>query len=266
LTVEIKSAWVEADRLPDKASYITMFATVPTFNRNIDDTKWTRDRPMKIELALVGMHVVGSVAGHPEMIWATFEHFGNTPNAPYKYYSISGPKPKTAPQSTEGTWLFAESKTAGPFNVAHQQLVGADICVMSMELGACGMSGKISPSDTLRTKAWGAAWNASPSPQGPAKDSNTAIISINNSIRRMMPDGDVRKNYFLIGATWTHQGQAPDAGGYNDRGARQLANTTMETFNQGPDNTIPPKSTCFNCHQSNETSVSNIFHTLRPLF
>jgi membrane associated rhomboid family serine protease len=26
------------------------------------------------------MHVVGSVKGHPEMIWSTFEHVSNTPN------------------------------------------------------------------------------------------------------------------------------------------------------------------------------------------
>ena len=260
LAVEVKSAWVEADRLPDKdkANYITMTATVPTFNRDKDDAKWSPNSPAETELALVGMHVVGSVAGHPEMIWATFEHFGNAPNATYMYYSISGRKPKTVLQNMEGTWLFAENKAAAPFNVAHQQLVGAEICVTSMRLGVCGMNGKISPSNTLRLKAWGDAWNAPPSPQVSAKtDSNTAIISINNSIRRMMPDGDVRKNYFMIGATWTHLGQAPVADGHTDRGARQLLNTTMETFNQAPDNTTPSSITCFTCHFSNQTSVSS---------
>jgi hypothetical protein len=36
-----------------------------------------------VNLAMVGMHVVGSTKGHPEMIWATFEHIGNAPNDDY---------------------------------------------------------------------------------------------------------------------------------------------------------------------------------------
>ena len=43
-------------------------------------------------MALVGMHVVGSTAGHPEMIWATFEHKNNAPNSSYTYLSTSGVK------------------------------------------------------------------------------------------------------------------------------------------------------------------------------
>ena len=39
------------------------------------------------KLAMVGMHVVGrAVKGHPEMIWATFEHVDNfAPNDTFSY-------------------------------------------------------------------------------------------------------------------------------------------------------------------------------------
>ncbi|MGD8174891.1 hypothetical protein [Marinimicrobium sp. ARAG 43.8] len=35
-----------------------------------------------VQLGLVGFHIAGVVKGHPEMIWATFEHKENAPNVP----------------------------------------------------------------------------------------------------------------------------------------------------------------------------------------
>ncbi|MDT7543037.1 MAG: hypothetical protein QOE33_2941 [Acidobacteriota bacterium] len=66
------------------SSYVTMTATIPTYNK-ANPNLWTPTGQKTVQLALVGMHVVGSTVGHPEMIWATFEHFGNTPNAAYSY-------------------------------------------------------------------------------------------------------------------------------------------------------------------------------------
>jgi hypothetical protein len=262
LAIEVKSAWVEAGGLPNLSSYITMTATVPTYDKS-NPLKWVPNGEKTVELALVGMHVVGSTAGHPEMIWSTFEHFGNTPNAAYTYESTSGQK--TVAQSTAGTWLFAVSNATAPFNVARQQFLAPDICVTSVQ-GGCGNSGTICPSNTLRSKAWGAASNVSPNPiDGSTTASNTEIISINNSIRGMMPNGDVRNNYFMTGATWTIGGAAPN--GSNEVGTSQLANTTMETFQQGPDNTTTNGgSNCFDCHTSNKTGVSHVFGALKKLF
>jgi hypothetical protein len=255
LAIEVKSAWVEAGGLPNLSTYITMTATVPTYDKS-NATKWIPNGEKTVELALVGMHVVGSTAGHPEMIWATFEHIGNTPNATYTYNSTTGPK--TVTQNTAGNWLFATSNAAAPFNVPHQQFMASDIVAT--------MGNVISSSNTLRSKAWGAAANVSPNPiDGSAAASNTEIISINNSIRGMMPAGDVRSNYFMTGATWTIGGQAPN--GSNEVGTSQLANTTMETFQQGPDNTTTNgSSNCFDCHTSNQTNVSHVFDALKPLF
>jgi hypothetical protein len=263
LAIEVKSAWVEAGGLPNLNTYITMTAVVPTYNKS-NPLKWVPNGEKTVELALVGMHVVGSTAGHPEMIWSTFEHIGNTPNAAYTYNSTSGQK--TVTQSTAGTWLFTANNAAAPFNVARQQFQSPDICVTSNMFGVCGTSGTIGPSNALRSKAWGAASNVSPNPiDGSTTASNTEIISINNSIRGMMPAGDVRSNYFTTGATWTINGQAPN--GTNEVGTSQLANTTMETFQQGPDNTTTNgTSNCFDCHSSNQTGVSHVFPVLKSLF
>jgi hypothetical protein len=131
----------------------------------------------------------------------------------------------------------------------------------------------ISSSETLRSKAWGAAVDVSPNPVDvTATASNTEIISINNSVSGQMISPDVRKNYFMTGSTWTIGGASPipQPCGVTpgcEVGTSQLANTTMETFQQGPDNTAAHgSSNCFTCHVSNTTSVSHIFNPLKPLF
>lgn len=263
LAIEVKSAWVEAGGLPNLSSYITMTATIPTYDKT-NPLQWIPNGEKTVEMALVGIHVVGSTAGHPEMIWSTFEHFGNTPLAAYTYNSAAGQQ--TVAQNTAGTWLFATNNAAAPFNVAHQQFKAPNICVTSSTPGVCGTTGTIGPSNTLRSKAWGAASNVSPNPiDGSTTASNTEIISLNDSIRGMMPAGDIRNNYFMTGATWTIGGAAPSA--TNQVGTSQLANTTMETFQQGSDNTTTNgTSNCFDCHTSNLTSVSHVFNALKPLF
>jgi len=242
LAVEIKSSWVEAAGLPNIGNYITTQATIPVYNKT-DPNHWVPTGGSKtVQLALVGMHVVGSAKGHPEMIWATFEHFGNAPNAAYTYNSTAGPNPKTVAQTTVGTWLFSANGATVPFNVAHLKATGADLTSIPPST--------ISPSNTLRVNAWGsAAGNASAS-------KNTEVIAINNSVLGMLANGDVRKNYLFTGATWTIGGAAPSGG--NEVGTNKMANTTMETYQQG--------NNCFFCHKSNLTGVSHIFPPLKPLF
>jgi hypothetical protein len=175
--MEIKTAWVEASNLPDSSSYITMTATIPTYDTT-NPNQWTPNGSKTVPLALVGMHVVGSTGtckpnpaggncipsptgpGHPEMIWATFEHLGNTPLATYTYNSTAGVK--TVNRSTAGTWLFSKSNSSGPFNCMHMITSGANIIVANP--GSPCPAGSFTPSDTLRQKAWSAASDVSLNP------------------------------------------------------------------------------------------------------
>jgi hypothetical protein len=261
LAIEVKSSWVEAAGLPNLSSYVTMTATVPTYNKS-NPNDWVQNGQKTVQLALVGIHVVGSTAGHPEMIWATFEHFGSAPNAAYRYVD-SGNVTKTVSQTTAGTWLFSASGSAGPFNSVHMQSSGTHI------LSVAPFS--ISPSDTIRRKAWGGGFDFSPNPlDATTAASNTEIISINNSVRGKLAAGDVRANYFMTGSTWTIGGAAPTgafkSGVGNEVGTSQLANTTMETYQQGPSNLWSAGANCFSCHGSNTTAVSHIYSGLQPLF
>ena len=84
---------------------------------------------------------------------------------------------------------------------------------------------------------------------------NTQVISANAAVISQLIAGDVRRNYFQIGTTWTIGGAAPN--GANEVGTNQLSNTTMETFVQG--------SNCFSCHTTNKVVVSHVYSKLKPL-
>lgn len=283
LAMEIKTSWIEASSLSNPSSYITIQATVPTYDTS-NPKLWTPTGTKTTTLAMVGMHVVGSTAGHPEMIWATFEHIGNTPLANYSYINSNGVQTSVA-QTTAGTWLFSATNSTGPFNQQRMFTSGANIQALG--------SFTISPSDTIRWKPFGAATDVSPNPLDmTAVASNTEIISINDNISSMMPNGDVRNNYIMMGATWTlpfnnglgetplpPNGNPTPQNQGNQVGTSQLANSTMETYQQGSDTTSGNGTfNCFSCHTSppNATAnspivigngfLSHIFTETNPLF
>ena len=250
LAIEVKSAWVLASGLPNAGNYITMTATIPTYDQG-NPNLWKPTGQQTVQLALVGMHVVGSTFKHPEMVWATFEHMGNTPLGTYSYTKNDGTT-ATVTQNASGNWNFTGSGSNGPFNIAHMSFTGPSGSPADSIQSEAGFT--IGPSDTLRQFAFGSS----------SQFENTEVISIDNHVLQMMPQGDVRGNYFMTGATWTPFGSNPSPSN-NGVGTNQLSNATMETYAQG--------SNCFSCHQNNTpnlpnvtTDVSHIYGGIQPLF
>ena len=250
LAIEIKSAWIESSSLADASTFIQMKAIVPTYDTS-NPNDWVQTGTKTTMLAMVGMHVVGSTGstnpsnsvnhGHPEMLWATFEHLSNGPAVAYNYTKTpSGTG--TVPQNTVGDWLFSSNGSAGPFNQPHIEL-GAPSHIVSVSPFT------ISPSDTRREKPWGL--------DGTASLGNAEVISVNNKVRSFLDPADVRKNYFHEGTTWTIFGGNTTPAS-NQVGTKKLSNTTMETYTQG--------GNCFGCHGTNTTAVSHIFAETEPLF
>ncbi len=297
LAIELKAAWVDASTLPSGTigSYITAQAMVPTYNMSAN--KWTpTGKTQQKTLALVGLHVVGSVAGHPEMIFATFEHFGNAPNAAYSYVSTrTGANGKnltiSVPQDSGGPWLLAAAGASGPLSgpcilVEIPGLQNPWNCPNMVEnsgiITAYGAL-PISASNTLRLKPFGAASNTTPNNNvaSPAA-SNSEVISVNSSLHNLMTaagaGADPRNNYYMIGAEWAPSGEVPGSStglpanfypGFtvnpNVVGTSQLFNTTMETYDQGPGTVLyqgqNTGETCFDCHGGSlaMSSLSHIF-------
>lgn len=263
LAMELKTSWVEASTLPDPENYITVNASIPTYDTS-DSTQWIPNGEKTVTMAMVGMHVVGSVAGHPEMIWATFEHDNNTPNAAYQYLDQNN-NTKTVPADQGTHWLFNSNAADTPYNVSHMTSAGDTINAKA------GFT--ISPSNTQRSMPWGSAMDSVTNPQdGSSAASNSEIISINNTIRGLLAGNDKRKRYLLIGATWTDGGAAPNGSSYGTDttagvaiGTNVLANSTMETYIQ------LANTSCFTCHSAFTTpvltpdTISHIFAALQPM-
>lgn len=275
LAIELKTSWVEVTDLPNVESYVTIKAIIPTYDKS-NPNKWVENGQRTAKLALVGMHIVGSVAGHPEMIWATFEHEKNTPNTAYSYVDKNN-NVKQVPADTGKGWLFNANAndTTGAQNIQNMTVSGDTILVKNPSLA--------SPT-ARRIMAWGVASNTVPNGEDktPA-DSNSEVISINNAVRSMLVGNDVRKNYLLIGATWTFGGAGPNGnvypyGAVNDSiphgdaiGTGQLSNSTMETYVQSPSSASTEQNaiSCFSCHNDNNgikpSDLSHVFEDIISL-
>ena len=250
LAIEIKSSWVEAKDLPDANKFIQMKAVVPTYDKT-NPNDWVPNGTQTITLAMVGMHIVGSTGstnpansnhGHPEMLWATFEHLSNDPAAAYSYTNNSSGT-TNMPQNTSGTWVFCANGAAAPFNEMHMRMGGpnGDHIVANSPF-------TISPSNIIKTMPFGLP--------GTNATGNAEVISLNGIVRSLLDPADIRRNYFHEGTTWTIFGASPTSG--NQVGTNKLENSTLETFFQG--------NNCFTCHHTNTTVVSHVFDDTAPLF
>ena len=251
LALEIKTSWVDVSKVKNTEEFVVIDATIPVYNK-VSDKLWTIKSERKAKLALVGMHIVGSANGHPEMIWATFEHKRNTPNAAYQYVTKDGSIETVLPDQGKDWLLNNDIKDTA--NVSHMTFSGDSI--------KANKGFTISPSNTVRTKPWGSATDVQPNAEdaSPAA-SNSEIIAINNAIMSKLKGKDVRKNYIFIGATWTSNGTGPNGYSFNPKvdslkvkgvaiGASQLANSTMETYAQNGEK-YNAFGSCFSCHSNN---------------
>lgn len=232
LAIELKTAWVEASSLPSGCNYITMSAKIPTYDTT-DPTKWKVSGSTTKTMAMIGMHVVGStgstnpansVHGHPEMIWATFEHKCNAPVGGGGYTYNGASLNESGPSET-GPWLLSSSNNPGSPNQMRQSYNDS---VTPHEVDSLNPPQTVGPSDVTRVMPWGMP--------GSNATSNTQIIALDHSVLSQIAAGDVRGNYIMTGATWRIFGGIIAA----QVGTNKLANTTMETFAQG--------SNCFSCH------------------
>lgn len=243
LAIETKSSWVAASAVANPDDYIQADATVPVFDKSNPNEWVPTGAQTTIKVVMVGIHVVGSTKGHGEMVWGTYEHVGNAPSASFTYSSTSGIK--TVPQNTVGSWLFTPSGASAPFNA------------MNASVGAGGhiVGTPVAWTPVLRMSPWGMA--------GSNTSMNTQVISSTASVIAQLAPGDVRRNYFQLGTTWTINGAPPN--GRNQVGTNQLANATIETFMQAA-TPGASGSNCFTCHQNNTVAVSHVYRMMNPLF
>lgn len=279
LAIELKTSWVKLEGNMKKEDFVTITADIPVYDKKSSNV-WVikKDTTTRATLALVGVHIVGSVAGHPEMIWSTFEHKYNAPNAQYQYVNKDGKVIEVKPNNN-GDWLFNTNPQDTSITNANKTF--AQFASDSIK----GINNNdIKPSNTIRVLPWGSAYDMQPNQlDKTAAIANSQVIAMNNSIINKLIGNDVRKNYHFIGSTWTFHGAAPNGKVYPKDtvlsngaaiGTSALANATMETDFQLKSPyiaNVPNVKNCFTCHhhtdsQTHLSSLDPKIHGLSHVF
>lgn len=223
-TVELKMAWKVLEAGDDASDFYSMEAEIAGVS----------DEP--ISLGLVGWHIVITADNHPEMVWVTVEHQGNTiacRDIPQENVTRSFISPSCAADKGSCQHL---NKT-----VSADQLFGStqvtDICEVFPYGTVAGQ-----PSDT---NDW----------------LNIALLdNLNSEMQAILSASDVPpnltvwKNYQIKGALWVSNIESPSSDHANQRGSLELANTVMETEFQGTYNETGSATNCFVCHNYSATT------------
>lgn len=235
-SLTLKAAWKVVAPGEDVSNFYTrqaQIALLTTQNGKIV----VSDKTQTARVALVGFHIAGTVANHPEMIWATFEQLQNAPDLP-KPMNAMGPYDVVSNKD----WLFYKANTQ--FQYCNVNAAGAG----SLKLDEATQT--LSPVTQVCRMI----------PYGGGKDTNVANIkSLNASVHAQLTG--VWNNYFEVGAIWfiannalkpncTFQPGNLECRADTDTpiltGSTQLSNTTIETFTQSQ----TAQDNCFACHNT----------------
>lgn len=275
MATELKASWVDINTIPTDRQdrYITQMATVPVYSQS--NGVWAPNGTTQKQLALIGMHVVGSVQNHPEMIWSTYEHVDNAPNAEYAYVNTSGDIATASDLPSSSTWLLSNGTTTRANQETACLKGNGDIVPAASDANACTTSNTgtntIGGTNIVRSFPWGNApvSGSAPTSMTSEIEDTTSLISLNRSVQaaiRANKSDDPRQFYFLSGAVWGNPNDIPLFPGDNQPvptdklvGTHLIANTTMETFHQTAD------GGCFSCHAASTVSVKDGSDTPREV-
>jgi hypothetical protein len=277
--VETKEAWmiIPDNNPPQAATFITTRAMVPTLS--VDPTAGVvadDNRLRQVTVALIAIHIVHTIPGHPEFIWSTFEHTNNrntgvTDLAPSSVDIPRNNPPNVvasvAPQPPAGTNYLLYARNTLPAN--------ANIGVFVPAFNSTTQTFTTAPTSIYRI--FPAAKTATIDIDGDITALNTAMQNRMNgpftAARPAPAANDRRPWYRLVGAVWLDRparsffvnkllvndptdpdiiNEGSDAVSSINGGEDGLSSTAMESFTQGP-TSFP---TCFSCHDT-QSPVGN---------
>jgi len=237
--MELKTSWMILPDGVDASQYFTVNAEVFKLG-NQDGKIVVTQETMPATVALVGLHIAATVDDHPEMIWATIEHIGNSPDLPQ---GMS--KDSADPVSTDAFTFYTASTPANAGNVNAQDNLMLDESTQVLT-PITNVFRQFAHGTTVGGKDW---------------ELNIADIQAVNTFWQdnFAPSGNPAEHYFEVGSVWmTPNSLTPDLFPITQlRGSTILSNSTMETYTQNDQQ-------CFSCHNSLpvEETVGGTKHTL----
>ena len=256
--VELKSGWRVLDAADDRSAFFWKEVDVPMLRATesgieIDPSGATH----RVTVGLVALHVVFTMVGHPEFVWATFEHVDRAKQPD------GGPTATHNPEDTPEDFV-AHPDRSFPFYRAgsearHSNLNGlSDPAEMARAFDERTQT--FTANGGLRTPVF----REYPASKVSTTEVDEAILELNASLwgqfAAIDPEGrDPRGHYALVGATWLDRPDRDFAvGRYFINGPDEtsdtgpvagedaLSNLMMESFTQ----TVFPN--CLSCHDTRE--------------
>jgi hypothetical protein len=283
--VEYKSAWMIVDKDHPPPNYFVVSARVPHFivsgNSLIQEKRDGVPKTDQVKVALLALHVVFTLPGHPEMIWSTFEHVHKAPNG--EIVRDNAPAASDNPSFVDPNQEVTKDDFPFPLYKAHTLLKDANqpidqlsSIVQSWDQGSQSFTkgGKIIQTSVYRPYP-GSKTDGSKKPPDPSdrkEDNEITAINLHATSmfddaksRQLISDDDQRQNYRLVGAIWLDQpmsgpkpfftfnkkfsianDQSTDDPGQPIAGEGRLGSTAMESFTERDD--LAPN--CFSCHDT----------------
>jgi len=228
--IEIKASWVLISGIP-KGKINDYY---------ISDAKLNGKT---VQVALIGMHIVGRVDKHPELVWATFEHEDLAPDYDWN-------NKDTNQVLSKKDFVFYDANTSAnncPMNNGKTSPVGFTNIFNYYNLGM--------PE----------SYNNSAVPSSRDLSNNANIVALNKSVKAQLSnDTGPWDMYFYKGSIWLND---PDNSNFQPgddnigsltntslRGSRAIGNITMETFvqNQSSKSINSGSMNCFDCHGTSD--------------
>jgi hypothetical protein len=277
--LELKSAWrvlTDDEKKPEnltalRQSYFITEALVPTLinvtTGSVTVIKADETKPRPEMVALAALHVVGTTPGHPEFVWASFEHVENSPTQ-MKLLDPTDPAPVDAAKD----YTFYRKGT--PTNKSNLNPVPDENTTPPVLLTLLDATKQtLSPIVDIYRE-----FNSGDDFIKPDDD----VCTLNGSVRTKLkatPSLSVWSSYQLIGAVWLKNPAMDFAAGkrfvvrptpnVTFAGEIRLSNSTMETFTQHK------QFNCFGCHDTFKVSENGkdlpglkikISHVIRNAF
>ena len=222
--VEFKSAWqivegTEAEIADQTKDFISMKTTVPTLSQDASGAiKEDRDHPLPVTVRLLAIHVVSTLVGHPEFVWASFEHSTAMANGMTDVKATDGQRDVApiGPDDLNPDPVDLNRSVTKPADAMHDY-------ILYKKGTATNVASKPFDAESQMHLVGQKFLNPDMTPQStpiyrmfPASKSNTthpddAITSLNHNVEALfnqakangtLASNDKRGNYRLVGAQW----------------------------------------------------------------
>ncbi|WP_157660220.1 hypothetical protein [Burkholderia ubonensis] len=241
--ISLKAAWKIVGKNDDVSRFYTTTAKIKLLSKvgksvNIQPNAQSVD----VTVALVGFHIAWVAEGHPEAIWATFEHVDNAPD-------LSANQNKDQPVSTKSFTFYKAGTLPADCNQnnASQIQIDENTQILTPVTQVCRQ---------YKT--------------GGGDISNIGDIELLNAEvqKRLKEKNSVWQYYKEVGAVWLSGKPAPtlrpnwspNIDPSIVRGSSKLSNSVIETFTQKDIS----KNQCFSCHNTMGLTNTTDFSLMLP--